>query len=121
MNPVLIDLQKAFDTINHEILINKMGLLGFSKDVILWFKSYLSYRKFKVNLNKTFSEPGKLLCGVNQGSILDSLLLLLYINDMLHAVKFDLLLYADDTCLIFQYSDINEIEIQPNMNFYCDM
>ena len=98
-----------------------MGLLGFSKDVILWFKSYLSYRKFKVNLNKTFSEPGKLLCGVNQGSILDSLLLLLYINDMLHAVKFDLLLYADVTCLIFQYSDINEIEIQLNMNFYCDM
>ena len=63
---ILIDLQKAFDTINHEILINKMEFLGFFKNVILWFKSYLSLRKFKVNLNKSFSEPGQLLCGVPQ-------------------------------------------------------
>ena len=74
---ILIDLQKAFDTINHEILINKMEFLGFSKNVILWFQSYLSKRKFKVNLNKTFSEPGNLLCGVPQGSILGPLLFLL--------------------------------------------
>ena len=52
---ILIDLQKAFDAINHEILINKMEYVGFSKYVILWFKSYLSYKKFKVNLNKFFS------------------------------------------------------------------
>ena len=57
---ILIDLQRALDTINHEILINKIEFLGFSKDVLLWFKSYLSYRKFKVNLNKSFSEPGQL-------------------------------------------------------------
>ena len=119
---ILIDLQKAFDTINHEILINKMEFLGFSKNVILWFKSYLSHRKFKVNLNKSFSEPGQLLCGVPQGSILGPLLFLLYINDMPQAVKCELLLYADDTCLIFQHSDINEIEIQLNKNFssICD-
>ena len=55
---ILIDLQKAFDTINQEILINKMKFLKFYKDVILWFKSYLSCRKFKVNLNKSFSKPG---------------------------------------------------------------
>ena len=56
---ILIDLQKALDnTINREMLINKIEFLGFSKDVILWFKSYLSYRKFKVNLNESFSEPG---------------------------------------------------------------
>ena len=98
---ILIDLQKAFETINHEILINKMEFLGFSKNVILWFKSYLSHRKFKVNLNKSFSEPGQLLCGVPQGSTLGPLLFLLYINDMPQAVKCELLLYADDTCLIF--------------------
>ena len=46
---ILIDLQKAFDTINHDILINKMEFLGFSKDVISWFKSYLSNRKIIVN------------------------------------------------------------------------
>ena len=44
-----------------------MKFLGFPKEVILWFKLYLSNRKFNVNLNKTFQEPGKLLCGVPQG------------------------------------------------------
>ena len=56
-----------------------MEFLRFSKDVILWLKSYLSYRKFKVNLNKTFPEPRKLLCRVPKGSILGPLLFLLYI------------------------------------------
>ena len=75
---ILIDLQKAFDTINHDILISKMKHLGFSKEATLWFKSYLSNRKFKVHINKTFSESGNLLCGVPQGSILGPLLFLLY-------------------------------------------
>ena len=46
-----------------------MEFLGFSKDTILWFKWYLSNREFNLNLNKTFSEPGELFCGVSQGSI----------------------------------------------------
>ena len=114
---ILIDLQKTFDTINHEILIKKTEFLGFSKDAILWFKPYLSFRKFKVNLSKSFLEPGQLLCGVSQGFILGSLLFLLDINDMPQAVKCELLLYAEATCFIFQHSDINQIEIQFNKNF----
>jgi len=119
---ILIDLQKAFDTINHDILINKMKYLSFSEEVTLWFKSYLANRKFKVHIKKTFSEPGNLLCGVPQGSILGPLLFLLYINDMPQAIDCELLLYADDTCLIFQHKDIHEIEIVLNRNFsiLCD-
>ena len=119
---ILIDLQKAFDTINHKIPINKMESLGFSENVIPWFESYLSHRKFKVNFNKPFLELRQLLCGVPEGSILGPLLFFLYINDMTQAVKCELILYADDTYLIFQHSDINEIEIQLNKNcrLICD-
>ena len=49
---ILIDLQKAFDTINHDILLNKMKFIGFSPEVIKWFKSYLSNREFRVNVDK---------------------------------------------------------------------
>ena len=91
---ILIDIQKAFDTINHDILLNKMECLGFSKDIILSLKSYLSIRKFKVHLNKTFLEPENLLCGVPQGSILGSPLFLRYINENTQTVKCELLLYA---------------------------
>ena len=119
---ILIDLQKAFDTVNHDILLKKMEFIGFSEETTKWFKSYLSNRKFKVHIKNTFSEPGNLLCGVPQGSILGPLLFLLYINDMPQAVDCELLLYADDTCLIFQHKDITEIESALNKNFsmLCD-
>ena len=119
---ILIDLQKAFVTINHDILVNKMELIGFSKKTTKWFKSYLSERKFIVHIKNTSSEPGDLLCGVPQGSILGPLLFLLYVNDMPQAVECDLLFYADDTCLIFQHKDITETEVVLNKNFskLCD-
>ena len=99
-----------------------MEYLGFSKDAILWFKLYLSNRKFKVNLNKTFSGPEKLLPGVSHRPILGLILFLRYINDMPRAVKCEAPLYSDDSCLIFQHNDIKEIEIQVNKNFslICD-
>ena len=71
---ILIDLQKAFETIDHEILLKKMGCIGFLKKIISWFESYLSGRTFKVNINKKFSDPGNLTCGIPQGSILGPLL-----------------------------------------------
>ena len=82
-----------------------------------WFKFYLSNRKFKVHIKNIFSEPGNLLCGVPQGSILGPLLFLLYINDVPQAVDCELLLYADDICLIFQHKDITQIESALNKNF----
>ena len=59
---ILIDLQKAFDTVNHDILLKKMEFIGLSEEITRWFKSYLSNRKFKVHIKNSFSELGNVLC-----------------------------------------------------------
>ena len=107
---ILIDLQKAFDNVNHDIFLKKKEFIGFSEETTKLSKSYLPNGKFKVHIKNTFSEPGNLICEVSQGSILELLLFLLYINDMSQTVDCELL-YADDTCLIFPHKDITEIEM----------
>ena len=74
---ILIDLQKAFDTINHDILLKKMASLGFSNHSIKWFQSYLSDRSFRVNIKNKYSSTAKIECAVPQGSILGPLLFLI--------------------------------------------
>ncbi|CAL4069797.1 unnamed protein product, partial [Meganyctiphanes norvegica] len=100
---VLLDLQKAFDTVDHEILCKKLEGMGI--DFTEWFKSYLGGRQQVVVANETTSEPGIVSCGVPQGSILGPLLFLCYVNDMPMSVKCKLLLYADDSALIVSGSD----------------
>ena len=119
---ILIDLQKAFDTVDHDILLQKLYAIGFSKHSVNWFRSYLINRTFLVNLGNAFSQPACVSSGVPQGSILGPLLFLIYINDMSQAVKCNLFLYADDTCLVCQHKYINEIEKQLNKVFesICD-
>ena len=119
---ILIDLQKAFDTIDHNILLLKMPSLGFSREVVDWYKSYLSTRKFHANVHDKFFTSVDLRCRVPQGSILERLLFLLYINDMPQAVDCDLFLYTDDTCLLFQHKDLERIkeELTKNFSNICD-
>ena len=119
---ILINLQKAFDTINHDILLKKVSIIGFSDHTVKWFQSYISNRKFIVNLENSLSEVSSISCGVPQGSILGPLLFLIYVDDMPMAVKCDLFLYVDDTCLVFQSKNVKDIEKQLNEDFanICD-
>ena len=99
---VLIDLQKAFDTVDHSILIDKLRAIGVSTP---WFHSYLSDRKQCVEVNGMRSEFLSITCGVPQGSILGPQLFLIYINDMVTSLECKLSLYADDSALIFSHTD----------------
>ena len=115
---ILVDLQKAFDTLDHNILLEKMECIGFNKKVIKWFHSYLLNRKFFVSLENIFSDAGLLKCGVPQGSILGPLLFLIYINDLPQSLnETGSYLYADDTCIFYQHKDIKEIERILNKEF----
>ena len=85
---ILIDLQKAFDTINHDILLNKMFSLGFSNHSTKWFQSHLSGRRFRVNIKNKYSSTAKIECGVQQESIIRPSLFLLHVNDLLIVTYF---------------------------------
>ena len=94
---VLLDLQKAFDTVNNTIMLQKLEAIGIHKSAIVWFKSYLCERQQTVEINETISKPMIVTCGVPQGSILGPILFLTYINDISTAVRCKLLLYADES------------------------
>ena len=107
---VLIDLQKAFDTVDHKILLEKLQSIGADDIVISWFRSYLCNREQFVDIHGVKSSCSSITCGVPQGSILGPMLFLLYVNDMSNAVKCDLMLYADDSALIVNGKSVHEIE-----------
>ena len=104
---VLLDLQKAFDTVNHNILCQKLTAMGIGSSA--WFRSYLSNRRQTVSVNDVESGPLKISCGVPQGSILGPLLFLCYINDMPISVNCKLSLYADDSALLVSGKNATEI------------
>ena len=89
---ILFDLQKAFDTIYHEILLQKLKAIKSSEITIKWFKSYLSERIFLVNIENKLSNFGEISCGVPHRSILGPLLFLIYVNDISQALTSTLLL-----------------------------
>lgn len=101
---VFIDFSKAFDTVNHNILLKKMNLYGISDYCLSWFQSYLHNRQQFVEFQSTTSEYQTISCGVPQGSILGPLLFLIYINDLPNASKIlHTILFADDTNLFYSH------------------
>ena len=99
-----------------------MKHIGFAVSAILWLKPYLTNRIFFVNVEKEFSLPVKLSCGVLQGSILGPIIFILYVNAMSQAVGCDLCLYANDSCLASSYKTVHDIKktISKNFNSLCD-
>ena len=107
---ILIDLQKAIDTINHKVLLQKRKAIRFPEQSIHWFRSYLCDRISLVETENKLSDFRNISCAVPQGSILGPLLVLIYVNDMPQAVKSNLLLYANASCLIYQHKGTAKIK-----------
>lgn len=108
---VFVDLSKAFDTVNHSILLKKLSYYGINGVYHQWFESYLNNRKQCVCYNNNkISEFQTITCGVPQGSILGPLLFLIYVNDINKASSIlSPIMFADDTNLFYSHKNINEL------------
>ena len=111
---VFIDLSKAFDTICHTTLLNKINFYGIRGITNEWFKSYLTKRKQYTVINSSKSALEDITCGVPQGSILGPILFLLYINDINHCTSLNLLSYADDTTIYTSNSNADTLYAEVN-------
>ena len=107
-----LDLTKAFDTLDHDLLLNKLSDYKLlTPTTVHWFRAYLTGRTQRVCINGALSDPEAILYGVPHGSILGHLMFIMYINDLTTAVKHcKVHLYADDALLYFYSSSVQDIE-----------
>ena len=113
---IFMDLSKAFDTIDHNILIQKLKAYGVRGKALSWFEDYLRNRRQFVSFKSKTSSVSTVKCGVPQGSILGPLLFLIYINDIVNATPLlTHILFADDTNIFYSHKDINTLIITVNL------
>lgn len=102
---IYTDFSKAFDKVNHKLLLKKLNFMGFTHNSLRWISSYLSNRKQKVYFKKQTSKPIYVKSGVPQGSHLGPLLFSLFINDLPRVIKYsNILMYADDVKIFLTYN-----------------
>ena len=110
-----IDLKKAFDTVNHKILLGKLNHYGFRGIINDWFGSYLTDRTQTTQTGSHISDKCTCTCGVPQGSVLGPLLFLLYVNDIHNcSSKLKFILFADDTNIAFADKNLKTLEVTVN-------
>ena len=107
---IFLDLSKAFDTVNHNILLEKLKAYGIQSENLKWFRSYLSNRKQFLLYDDFKTEVKIVKCGIPQSSILGPLLFLIFVNDLSNSTKdLDPVLFADDTNLFCSDNNIRTL------------
>ena len=115
---LFVDQSKAFDTVDHNLLLGKLKTSGFSYHDISWIRSYLSDRSQVTRVGNKFSSLKHFSIGVLQGSVLRPLLFNIYVNDLPRCLDTcEIIMYADDTVLYYSSPSVKEIEQHINSDF----